>query len=236
MHGQDRRQTVARLREQLAQWETVGGSGCTPFACQDRFLDRLLSAGGLQRGTLVEWLSAEAGCGTTMLALAMARDACHEGKAMVVVDRRAEFFPPAAAARGIDLARTILVQPASLADEVWAWDQALRCRGVGAVLGWPERVAGRTFRRWQLSAASGGGLGLLVRSAEWCDAPSWAQTRFLVRPLVTPSGRRLRVKLLRGAGGAGGQTVDLELDDETGALRLAAELAPAAAHGRAAGA
>jgi hypothetical protein len=186
---------------------------------------------GLRAGSLVEWLAVEEGCGATALALALARRACQGGKALVVIDRREEFYPPAVP-EGIDLAATIVVQPANPADEVWAWDQALGSLGVGAVLGWVGAVSGRTFRRWQLSAARGGGLGLLVRSAEFRGAPSWAEARLVVRPLFSACGRRLQVEFLRG----GGRQVDVEIDDETGALHLVAELAHPAAADRAAGA
>src|SRR6185369_12921445 len=55
-------------------------------------LDRLLPGGGLKRGTLVEYLSGSAGGvagggGAATLSLAAAREACGEGRALVVVER-----------------------------------------------------------------------------------------------------------------------------------------------------
>jgi hypothetical protein len=108
-------------------------------------------------------------------------------------------------------------------------DQSLRCRGVTAVLAWPENLAGRTFRRLQLAVEEGGGVGMFIRpDAVWRE-PSWADVRLLVEPLPSASPqsnrRRLRIHLLRCRGGAGGASLDVELDDETHPVHLAARLA-----------
>src|SRR5262245_45927640 len=82
-------------------------------------LDRLLPAGGLRRGTLVEYLKPVSGCGAETLALVAAREACRDGRALVVVEetltRSASegrgagcFYPPAAAAWGIDLSMMLV--------------------------------------------------------------------------------------------------------------------------------
>ncbi len=114
-----------------------------------------------------------------------------------------------------------------------ALDQALRCPAVAAVVAWPEsldgKLDGRTFRRLQLAAEQGGGLGLLIRPESVRSQPSWADVRLLVEPLpsTAPYGRRMRVVLLRCRGGGhrvghhvpmvvvGEQTVEVEIDHET---------------------
>ena len=93
-----------------------------------------------------------------------AREAAAEGGAIVVMDRRGEFYPPAAAALGVNLDNMIVIRAANKKDELWALDQALRCVGVAAVWAPVERIDWRTFRRLQLAAETGGGLGLLLRS------------------------------------------------------------------------
>ena len=137
--------------------------------------------------------------GAASLALLAAAEAARTSGAVVVVDRPGAFYPPAAAALGLELDRLILVRPTTARDEAWAVDQALRSRGVAAVWCPLETIAERTLRRWQLAAAGSGALGLLVRPAAARDAPSWAELRWAVQPL--PGGgdgrRRLRVELLR---------------------------------------
>jgi hypothetical protein len=193
-------------------------------------LDAILPEGGLRRGWLVEWLAGGISSGAPLLALLAARQACRDGKMLLVVDRARRFYPPAAAAWGIDLARLAVVQPASEADELWAIDQALRCRGVGAVWSRRGRLDDRDFRRLQLAAESGGTLGLLVRPASVRGEPSWAHVQLLVSTVGQPSslpvfspvgehgGWRLRVEVTRCRGGHVGQAVELEIDERTGGI------------------
>lgn len=221
-------------------------------------LDRLLPERGWRRGAIVEWLSACVGSGAATLALLGARQACQDGGVLVLVDRPREVYPPALAAWGVDLERVILLYPETARDEFWAWDQALRCPGVAAVWGWLEQLDGRRFRRLQLSAEASGVLGMLLRPAQVCRQPTWAEVRLWVEPQPeladasnalaagSGSGRRLRVKLLHARGGGHGE-VTLTLDEWTGELRegreprethtrdLAAQLARATACRRATG-
>ena len=229
---QSLRQEIARLEgsRRPASGEAVS-SGCGP-------LDKLLPRQGFQRGTLVEWLVAGEGSGGESLAFLAAREACREGGALVVFDQAREFYPPAAIRLGIGTAGMIVVQAASQADNLWALDQALRCPGVAAALAWPEKLDGRTFRRLQLAAEQGGGLGFLVRPERVRGEPSWADVRLAVEPLPATgphAPRRLAIELLHSRGGANGKRVEMEIDDETHSLYLASPLADPATR-RAAGA
>lgn len=207
-------------------------------------LERLLPGGSFGRGTLVEWLATGVGSGAWGLALRGARQACLEGRSLVVIDASGEFHPPATAGMGIDPASLILMRPSSERDLLWAWDQSLRCPAIGAVVGRFEWLDSRSFRRLQLSAEMGGALGMLVRPAAMRGDPSWAEARFLVEPRPSVAGvhgagrsaRRLRVELLRARGTSGAGMAELEIDDETGAVRMVSELADPAALRRPAGA
>jgi len=217
------RREITRL-EGTGQWKWPGtiSSGCRP-------LDRLLPGRGFRRGTLIEWLGDAAGCGVETLALAAARQACLDGGALVVVDRRGEFYPPAAVRLGIETNNLIVVRAAGKADSAWALDQAIRSPGVAAVMAWPEagrdRLGGRAFRRLQLAAEQSGCLGLLIRPAAVRHEPSWADVRLLVEPRPG-SRRRVRLHLLRCRGAAGGRSVEVEIDDETRTVHLVPRLGP----------
>ena len=287
-----RRELVAALQRSIHDLEEGRHAADErPVSSGLAALDRLLPRGGLGRGTLIEWFATTFACGTASLALAAARGACgadsdtsragsaarfaHDPSAaggssfprcfaqsLVVIDRAGEFYPPAAALLGIDLAQTIVVRPLRAADAAWALDQSLRSPSVGAVLSWEDALDDLTFRRWQLAAEEGGSLGLLLRPASCLGEPSWADVRWLVRPQPSRSRhRRLCVELLSAPGALGAQksgalgaqkssavareshnasdsvsrvqTVEVEIDDETGALRQAAELASATVVARA---
>ncbi|HZL90133.1 MAG TPA: hypothetical protein VFB96_17325 [Pirellulaceae bacterium] len=182
-------------------------------------LDALLPRGGLRRGSVTEWLAAASAGGAQTLALLAARQACSDGKSLVVVDRQRRFYPPAAAVLGIDLLRLIVVHPLSDADELWAIDQALRCRGVAAVWARREQLDPRDFRRLQLAAESGGTLGLLVRSAQARGQPSWADVQLVVSPRPSSGSWRLHVEVTRCRGSHPGQSVELEIDEWMGHIR-----------------
>ena len=206
-------------------------------------LDGLLPGGGLRRGSLVEYLSQGAGSGTGALALCAAREACAGGQALVVVDRRRTFYPPAAIAWDIDLATLLILQPADDAAELWAIDQSLRCPGVGAVYAPCGALDVRDFRRLQLAAEAGGTLGILLRPARFRGQPTWADVQWRIAPCRERppwrSGRgsgfrvqgseeaghswRLRVELTRCRGAPVGQAVDLELDETTGLWQAASD-------------
>ena len=122
------------------------------------------------------------GGGAGTLALLAARQACRDGGALVVLDGRGDFCPPAAVRLGIGPERLVVIHPQNAADHHWAMNQALRCPAVAAVLAWPKTIDDRTFRRWQLAAEEGGCLGLLVRPEAARAEPSWADVRLLVEP------------------------------------------------------
>ena len=135
---------------------------------------------------------------------------------------------------------------------LWAWEQSLRCCGVAVVIGRLDRLSSHDFRRLQLAAEAGGGIGMLLRSVRNRDQPSWADLRLYVephpgthgtvtqavaeRPPPLPRSRLLRVELVHSRGLFKTGTLLLEIDDETGAVHHVPRLAAAAAVRRSAGA
>jgi hypothetical protein len=227
-----RQQVMATLREHVRRLERGSGRSPGGTGLDSVGLDGLLPERGFPRGTLVEWLAEGEGSGAGVLAWLAVRKAAAEGGAMVVLDRRRSFYPPAAAALGVELQRVMVVRAGSSDDELWALDQALRCPGVAAVWGVIDQLPPRWFRRLQLAAETGGGIGHLLRPARVRGWPSWSYAQLLVQPLPTPAeatppevtlrcGRRWRVELTRCHGLARGRAMEVELDELTGAIREA---------------
>lgn len=222
---------VAALKQQIAQLNQPGlDVSPAQLLATGTPLDRLLPGGGFRRGTLVEWLSPSTASGggssAATLALATAGKASQQGgQALVVIDRARHFYPPAAAAAGIDLSRTLIVQPEAAHEEPWILDQVLRCPVVGAVLVWDPGFSTQTLRRMQLAVEEARAVGLLIRPWSTRGMPSWADLRLLVSPLparVSAAGeqRRLRVELLRVRNGHPGGCIDLQYDHEADGMRL----------------
>jgi protein ImuA len=186
-------QILQSLQEKIRSLESArlpqGELISTGFAA----LDRLLPQRGFCRGTLVEWLGAQGGAAGTLAAI-VARQACRDGAALVVIDQcsrpdtpwvpcAAACYPSALANLGFDLAQIIFVRPQNRKDYLWALNQSLACRGVGAVLSWPQALDDRAFRGLQLAAEKGGGLGLLVRPLSAGRQPTWSEVQLWVETL-----------------------------------------------------
>jgi len=212
---------VSTLRREVARLENSRPpEDDRPISTGSPALDRLLPAGGLRRGMLVEYLAAAPGSGAGTLALAAAREACRGGRALVVMNQPVDpacragsrtggqsldsgparqagptyFYPLAAAAWGVDLTQLLVLRPANRADALWALDQALRCPGVGAVWSQWDRIDVHDFRRLQLAAECGGTLGLLVRPARYRGQPTWADVQWLVSPRSKVQGPKSKVR------------------------------------------
>src|SRR2546423_4680121 len=122
MFAHSRSELLDLLRARLQQAELPADEApCCSSGCPA--LDRLLPRGGFRRGSLVEWCAAVRGSGAGTLALLAARQACHAGGMLLVLDRRGEFYPPAAAVWGLDLNNLLIVRPREKGDELWALDQ-----------------------------------------------------------------------------------------------------------------
>jgi protein ImuA len=255
-----RDQLIDGLRQQLGRWgATLATEEATVFSCGAAAIDQLLPEGGLRHGMLIEWLSGFGGSGAATLGLLSAREACREGGVLAVIDRSQTFYPPAAAAWGIDLERLIVVRPKTARDELWAVVQALRSPVVAAVWGKFERLESRAFRRLQLAAEAGRTLGVLLRPASARGQPTWAAVRLELsllsvarsqlysnhRQRTADQGRLAQVRLVHCRGGRAGGSTTLEIDDvartvQSGSpydphpLRVVTELADSASRSRSA--
>ena len=144
-------------------------------------VDRLLPHGGLSRHSIVHYLDFGGGAGSLALAAA-AKQVSEVSGPLVVVAPGDRFYPPSAAALGIDLDRVIWIRPADRRETVWAIDQSLRCESIGGV--WAvvdEHLDDRDARRIQLAAREGVTPGWLVRPAAAARRPAmFAEAAFAV--------------------------------------------------------
>ncbi len=245
------------LRSRLARthrsWHRKTDRAVIPSGCAP--LDALLPGGGFLQGTLVEWLTPGHGAGIWWLVFRTARNAAQEGGMIVVLDRAKQFYPPAAVHLGVPPDRLLIVRPANETEELWALDQVLRSPAAASAIAQPKRLDPHTYRRLQLAAEQGGGLGLLIRSAQAHSECSWDEVRLFVEPLAGeaidnsshPCGwlscerlvpvRRLRISVLRCRGIFDPHRfVEVEIDDALDSVRVPAQLADPTSSGRAAGA
>jgi len=158
-------------------------------------LDRELPGGGWPQGQLIELLTDNAGIGElSLLAPALAQlaqtrrctvwvlpaDTAH-ATGSSALEAQAVPYAPALATAGINLARTIFVKPATPRENLWAIEQSLRARHLGAVVGWLPSGGGdsdfRALRRLHLLAQRHQALAFVLRSTRHAQAPSPAALR-----------------------------------------------------------
>jgi len=199
------RETLRALQSQLGK---VSFPIRSQGVMKGSILESLLPGGRLPEGSLVELLASSVGAGAWELAFQLVKQLQQERFTPILIDNQQEFFPPGAAELGVDLNRLIVVQPRSLADQLWAMEQSLRCEGKTVVLSSLGRVPSATYRRLKLAAERGKSLGLFIRDSQLRASPSWADLRLLVEPVRSLSrSRRYKVAALNSLEGTTSHSV-----------------------------
>ncbi len=195
-HIESLRQTIALIEGggAYAPGFAAGGMARRVALGRGLALDRMLG-GGLRRDQLSEVVAGgarHAGAASGFaLALAARFAAAHAGPVVWIMEDGARSetgvpHAPGLAAHGLDPARLVVVRTGSGADSLWAMEEALRCRGVAAVVLdlWRTRFYDLVAsRRLVLAAAAGGTPGILVPAGAPGSArvlSSAAQVRFEV--------------------------------------------------------
>lgn len=188
--------------------------------------------GTLEPGDVSEWIATQPGGGAADLALAVVRPQLRSGARWLVINPVEEVHPLALQRRGVDLARVLFLKPTSAAEALWAVEQGLRSRGVDIVWCGLAKLPPVTFRRIKLAAEVGESRCLLMRPPEALREGSWADRRLRISPLPSPywNRRRMRVDVLKVRNGFVEAPFDVELDHETGAVRVVPQLADPADH------
>ncbi len=239
-----KRHQLRELRRRLQQTGTAAPSNCHLGAI-------LAGRQPLPAGTVFEWVAGGTGGGaengrgggTVQLVLSVVRRLMREPGELVIVDPNRECYPPGLSQAGIDLTRTVVIRPDTAsntasnttssipanaaADMLWALEQTLRSRGVIAAVCRLDRLDAVASRRLQLAVERSGSRALLIRPAACRPLPTWADVRILVTPLpsLTAQVRRLRADVLHRRGQGPGETVEVELCDATGDVRVVSQLA-----------
>lgn len=177
-------------------------------------LDAELPGSGWPRGALTEILADDTGVGECSLLLPALARMREEGRWALLVAPPHAVHGPAWVASGVDLARVVVVAPASASpaspgrprDALWAAEHALSSGAVGAVLCWAKHVDAAHIRRLQVAAAGSGTLAFLFRPLRARGESSAAALRLAVSAGV---GGMLAVDLIKRRGTPCGRTLHL---------------------------
>ena len=211
-HGTERHLVIARLRDEIRRLEHRPARREGFVACGLPGVDGVLPGGGFPRGALAE-LAGGPASGKTAVALALFA-ALGPGELAAYVDGRGELYPPAAAERGVDLARLLVVRPfaglaggrvngppESVRAALWAAEALLASGAFAAVavdVPIPRKVQGAdaVARRLQAAAEKGGAVGLWLGPGNGLRVPAAVRVE-----LAFEGGRIVARRASRGGSG-----------------------------------
>jgi hypothetical protein len=171
-------------------------------------LDAVLPGRGWPVSALTEIVLAREGIGELRLALPVLARLQAAGRDVVWIAPPHVPYAPALAAAGLDLARLVVVRCRSIADALWAYEQALRAPECGAAFAWLDRADDRTLRRLAVAAREGSTWGVLWRRP---GRPATAAAASLRLALSAQDGK-LSVRVLKRRGGDLAQPVLIDVD------------------------
>lgn len=236
---------LAALREWLRRYDrggvTARGRAAVPTGLAA--LDAVLPGGGVPAGAVTEVLHDRSESGALSLAVRVARQVAGAAGEVVFIEPFGDLYPPALRQVGLSESQVLVVRPGCRRDRLWACDQALRCRGVAAVVAAFGHLDAGTSRRLQLAAESGGGVGLILRPASTTTTFAALQLRIESRR-DGPAARGLRgrrtyaggpvrqIAVTRARGMTLAVPIRVEMDEQTGDVPVHAVAADRAAGGR----
>jgi protein ImuA len=204
---------LAGLRQTIRRLEGNGEAGRSlPLGVPA--LDDHLPGGGLALGCVHELAPAALGDegAATGFAAVLLRTLARERGRVLWLSRRGDLHPPGLAGLGLSPEPLLLARLHRDQGALWAMEEALRCRGLAAVLAEVGTLDLVASRRLQLAAEDSGVTGLLLRPANARTDASAAVTRWRLAclPAGTGDGQepwrwRWAVELLRCRGGHPGR-------------------------------
>lgn len=180
---------VQNLRQQVRRIEGFQADKRASWAFQVPVIDACLPVGGLPLSCTHEVISegakglaAASGFTASLIAQAL-------GPAPLFWIMRSGIYPPGLIAYGLKPENIIFVQVSNDKQALWAMEEVLRAKCVGAVVGEVGKLSMIASRRLQLAIESGAGAGFLLRSA--ADGVSACVSRWRIKS--APSGDRHNV-------------------------------------------
>jgi hypothetical protein len=117
-------------------------------------------------------------------------------------------YAPALAAEGLDLARLLIVHCRSPAEQLWAYEQALRAVECGAAFAWLTQRDDRVLRRLAVAAREGRTWGVIWRRPGQHASVAVAPLRLA----LTAQERQLAVYVLKRRGGELPRPIFIDID------------------------
>lgn len=173
-------------------------------------LDVHLPGAGWPTGVLTEIHVERPGIGELQLVMSAAARLTQAERWLVMIAPPYLPYAPALAAHGVKLSRLMLIRPKTLAEQLWACEQALQSDGCGTVMLWldqtTERIPENALRRLQLTAERRDVLAMLFRASRASSC-----TQAALRLHVSRAENNTVVRILKRRGGGLPAPVVLDL-------------------------
>jgi protein ImuA len=171
-------------------------------------LDNELPGHGWPLGQLTEILQAQPGLHEWRLLLPALRSAVQSGPLVLI---GAPHLPnlPALASFGLSADKLLRIDARTPAERLWAAEQTLRCRELGALLAWLPQARAEQLRRLQLAGNSAQGAQALVFALRPIEAQHESSPAPLRVSVQAGEGQGLSVQLLKRRGPPMEQTLQL---------------------------
>jgi hypothetical protein len=198
-------------------------------------LDVHLPGSGWPTGVLTEIHVERPGIGELQLVMPAAARLTQAERWQVMIAPPYLPYAPALAAHGVKLSRLMLIRPKTLAEQLWACEQALQTENCGTVMLWldqsNERIPEHALRRLQHAAERRDVLAMLFRASR---ASSCMQAALRLHVSRQEGSTAVRILKRRGGGIPAPVVLDLHstlLRRPSAPRREDFELAPHIVHG-----
>ena len=171
-------------------------------------LDAMLPGQGWPGNALTEIVLEREGIGEMRLTLPALARLQTQGRDIAWIAPPHVPYAPALIAGGLDLARLFIVRCRTLADQLWAYEQALRAPECGAAFAWLNSHDERPMRRLAVAAREGRTWGVLWRRPGQQPIATTASLRLS----LAPREGRLAVRVLKRRGGDLAQPALIDVD------------------------
>ena len=171
-------------------------------------LDAMLPGGGWPGNALTEIVLEREGIGEIHLTLPALARLQAQGRDIAWIAPPHVPYAPALMAEGLDLARLFIVHCRTLADQLWAYEQALRAPECGAAFAWLNSNDERPMRRLAVAAREGRTWGVLWRR----PGQQAIATTASLRLSLAPHEGRLAIRVLKRRGGDVAQPAIIDVD------------------------
>jgi protein ImuA len=178
-------------------------------------LDAVLPGGGWPGAALTEIVLEREGIGEVRLVLPALAALQARGHDIVWVAPPHVPYAPALIAAGVDLERLLIVRCANAAEQLWAYEQALRAPECGAAFAWLGVHDDRAMRRLAVAAREGRTWGVLWRR----PGARAVATAASLRLALAPQDGRLAVRVLKRRGGDLAQPIVVDAHHRNNVLR-----------------